>query len=258
MKRRHIIIAVIGILFLGLATYSPALAQSDFQLNVYRTNGYGNGDQIRGNFRLSIIGSGNISSVTYLIDGQVMADVTSQPFTFSFNTSQYPVGVHQLSATVKTTGGQSITTASRQFNFVSAAQESQGMGGILLPIFGVVGLLLVLVVGSQFVFFKKKTQQDVPLGSPRDYGISGGAVCPRCHRPFALNFLAINAGISSKFTRCPFCGKWSIVRRLSLDDLRAAEAAELAEAQPEKQLHVKSDTQKLTDMLDESRFTDKM
>jgi hypothetical protein len=69
--------------------------------------------------------------------------------------------------------------------------------------------------------------------------------------------MALNAGIGSKFTRCIFCGKWSVVRRLSLNELRAAEAAELADAQPEQPLHEKSEAEKLKDLMDESRFTDK-
>ncbi len=212
--------------------------------------------RFRGNFRSSITGPADIASVTYLIDGQVMAEVNTQPFAFDFNTTQYPDGMHDLSAKVQTTSGQSFTTPSRQFEFASAAQESAFLRSILVPVFGGIGLILVLVIGSQLLFFKKKTREDVPLGSPRNYGVSGGAVCPKCHRPFALNFLAFNVGIG-KFTRCPFCGKWSIVRRSNPNQLRDAEAAELADAQPEKPLREKTEAEKMDDLLDESRFTDK-
>ena len=123
---------------------------------------------------------------------------------------------------------------------------------------GVIVLLYLVFRGSQFLLTRNKPKSIVPLGSPRDYGIAGGAVCPKCHRPFHLNFLDLKLGFGTKFAPCEFCGKWSMVQRLSLDELRAAEAAELAEAQPAVPVYEKSETEKLKDLVDESRFTDKL
>ena len=54
----------------------------------------------------------------------------------------------------------------------------------------------------------------------------GGGVCPKCKRPFALHIYGLNL-IAGKFDRCPFCGRWSLVRRLPLEALRRVEAVEL-------------------------------
>ncbi|MDR3573947.1 MAG: hypothetical protein P4L50_08805 [Anaerolineaceae bacterium] len=127
-----------------------------------------------------------------------------------------------------------------------------------LIIVGVILLLVVVVRGSQLLFSRNKSRNNIPLGSAREYGIAGGAICPKCRRPFRLSLLDMNMGIGSKFTRCEFCGKWSVVHRLSLDELRIAEAAELADAHPDPHVSEKSETEKLKDLVDESRFTDKL
>jgi hypothetical protein len=256
MKTKPVLFSLFFAFCLALLA-SPVLAQSSFTLNVHRNVGYSSGAQIRGSFNMAVVGPTNIQSVTFLIDGQPMKQVTAAPFSFNFDTTAYALGWHDLSASIQTTDGQTFTTPVRRFEFASAEEESASVRSFLIPLLGVVGVILLIVLGGQLLFFRNKTRPDLPLGTPRKYGISGGAVCPKCHRPFPLSFLALNAGINSQFTRCIFCGKWSVVRRLSLDQLRAAEAAELAEAQPEQPLHEKSETEKMKDLLDESRFTDR-
>ena len=129
--------------------------------------------------------------------------------------------------------------------------------GDSIIVIGVILLVVVLVRVFMYMTSRSKSRVDVPLGTARNYGLMGGAVCPKCHRPFRLELLSLKIGFGVKFARCEFCGKWSLVRRLSPDELRAAEAAELAEAQPAQAAPGQSDTQKLENMLDQSRFTDK-
>ena len=213
--------------------------------------------RFRGTFKLSVSGPGNIKAVTYLIDGEVIGQVSTEPFALSFNTDQYAAGFHNLSASIETVDGQTVTTAPRQFEFATAEQESSFMKGFLIPLFGGIAVLLVIIVGAQFLFFRKKSKVDLPMGAERNYGIAGGTICPRCKRPFALGLFSLNMGITSKLTRCPYCGRWGVFKHFSLDQLRAAEAAELADAQAEHPVQEKSQAEKLNELLDESRFTDK-
>jgi len=254
MKIKHLIISFFCAVCLAWMA-SPVLAQSGFSLNVNRTFGYSSGSQIRGTFNLAVIGQGSIQSVTYLLDGQAMKQVTSAPFTLSFNTTDYPSGFHDLSASVQTADGQTTVTPVQRFEFATPEQESASVKSVIIPIIGGVVLIVLLMVGGQFLFFRNRQKNNIPLGSPRNYGFMGGGVCPRCHRPFAFTLLAMNAGLG-KFTRCEFCGKWSIVRRLSLADLRAAEAAEITEGQPDQPIPQKTEKEKLNDLIDDSRFTD--
>jgi hypothetical protein len=68
-----------------------------------------------------------------------------------------------------------------------------------------------------------------------------------------MHFFGLNLGLS-KLDRCPYCGKWGLVRAKPLDVLRAAEAGELEEAQAGSQLSAESEEEKLRKELDDSRF----
>ena len=250
-----ILLAIVPSLFGG--GQGGVLAQSNFTLNIHRNIGYSSGSQIRGSFNMTVVGPNTIKSATFLIDGQTMKVITTSPFSFDFNTNDYPSGWHDLSASIQTTDGQTVTTAVRRFEFATSEEETAAIRNIVVPMVGGLLVVILIVVGAQVLFFRNKPKTGLPLGTPRTYGITGGAVCPKCHRPFPLSLLSLNIGLGTKFTRCVFCGKWSMVRRASLAELRAAEAVELAEALPETPIHKKSEAEKLKEMLDNSRFTDK-
>jgi hypothetical protein len=93
-------------------------------------------------------------------------------------------------------------------------------------------------------------------GTQRNYGFSGGAICSRCQRPFPFSSFAPNLGPGLRLTSCPYCGKFGVFRRSSLQDLRAAEESELAGDQKTKARMAESLTEeeKLRKELDESRF----
>ncbi len=125
----------------------------------------------------------------------------------------------------------------------------------------IVAAIIVLVVFAirlaPLAFSRNRSHAHLPLGAPRDYGLAGGGVCPRCHRPFPFGLLTLNFGLGTKLTRCPFCGKWNVAHRLSLAELRAAEEAEVAEAQANQPVFHKSETEKTKEALDDSRFVDR-
>lgn len=244
-------------ILLGLVLGSTTLvtAQSeDYSLTIHRSFGFSSGSQIRGLFSLEVRPS-NIQAVTYLIDGQVMARVTISPFSYSFQTTQYSIGWHQLSAEIETLDGRKVTTLPKRFEFATPEQESSAVVNILVPIIG--GLLVVtaIILGFQFLIGRKRPRAQLSLGTARNYGFNGGGVCPRCHRPFPLHWWAPNLGFSTKFDRCDFCGKWAIVRRLNSSELATAEASELQMAQPETPITAKSDEERLREMVDNSRYT---
>ena len=89
-------------------------------------------------------------------------------------------------------------------------------------------------------------------GTPRNYPL-GGAVCPKCQRPFAVHIYGINLAFS-KFDRCPYCGKWSVVRRESMQKLRAAEEAELVRSKETGTVQGMTEEEKLKKQLEDSKF----
>ena len=244
------------LLLLIAVTVTPVFAQSQdgFQLGITKTFGFANGDLIRGTFTLYITGSPSIKSVQYLIDGNSMGTVNSAPFNLTFQTTSYPTGFHDLSVIVETTDGRTVTIPSRRFEFATPDQETSGVARVLIPILAIVVLVALLGAIAQIFFFKKKFAS-IPSGTQRNYGIRGGTICPRCHRPYSIHLWAINF-VYYRVDRCDFCGKWAFVRSYSMDSLRAAEQKELASTDTSSAPAVKTDEEKLREMIDKSKYTD--
>jgi hypothetical protein len=266
MKRRILkpfLAGVFIILFAGLVGMvnlqsakaqdaTPAAAPA-FTLSVQRTFGYAAGGQIRGSFRLSVVGdAGNIQQVVFLLDGQPIGNVTESPFLVDIHTQDYPEGTHTLSAEVTTMDGSVQVAQGGSFDFVSASQQWAGVMKIIIA----VGLILVAIVVIGFLFTyltTGKTVKDLPLGAERHYGIQGGGVCSRCGRPFAFHWWGLNL-VGAKYDRCNYCGKWGSIKRLPLDQLRAAEEAEQRDAAAGLSQTPQSPEEKFKNMLDDSRY----
>jgi len=245
---------LLGLLILISTAAIPAFAQSDsLQLGVHRLFGYGGGDQIQGSFRLDVSGPSDLTRVTFKIDDEVVATVTAAPFQVDFVTDRYDLGWHNLTAEGQTASGRTLTSAPRRFEFVSASAGWASVGRIFVPILGLLVLVAVFAVIGIVLDTRRSRQSPTPLGAERRYGLMGGAICPKCSRPFSRHWWGINAGLG-KLDRCPHCGRWSIVRAVPLEQLRAAEAAERQAAQPANPVPELSAEEKLRRQLDESRF----
>lgn len=206
-----------------------ALAQTEtpgLTLRLNRDFGYASGTgRIQGLFSVRADGREDLVRVAFMIDGQIILDDTEAPFAVQFSTDNYPLGRHAVSATGYTQDGAAIPSNILEREFVSAEESWQSGLSIAGPIFGLVAVVMVLAIGLPLLLDRGK--KNLPFGAARQYGISGGTVCPKCSRPFSIHFFAFNVSFAGKFDRCPYCGKWSMVRRLALAELRAAEAAEL-------------------------------
>ncbi len=228
---------------------------TELTLSVRRNVGYSGGGQIRGSFRMEVTGPDNLTSVTFKVDGAEVGAVTAPPFKINFETTDYALGWHDLSAVGQTADGRTLASNVRRFEFVSSEEEWAAARSIMLPVFGLVGVILIFAFGVPILLTLTAKKTTVPLGAPRKYGLMGGTICPRCRRPFAIHWWGLNATVG-KFDRCDHCGKWSFVRRVSMDKLRQAETAELKMAQPETPIAEQSPEEKLKQQLDDSRFFD--
>jgi len=79
------------------ALVSPAFGQegTELRLTVRRTFGYRGGDQIQGRFALGVEGPDDLVQVTFLMDGEVIAEDRESPFEYGFHTGDYPLGPHR-------------------------------------------------------------------------------------------------------------------------------------------------------------------
>ncbi|MBN2390657.1 MAG: hypothetical protein JXR84_08040 [Anaerolineae bacterium] len=241
----------------------PVLAQAEeLGISVNKQFGYNMGSQIQGTFKIRVRGPEDLATVTFLLDGETLGEATTAPFELSFKTGEYAAGWHEIAATGTTSAGQSLTSRTLRFQFVSAEDAGKAAAKLIVPVL----VLVVVAVLATGVFpllsgRKKPVTYDpasYTSGEPRSYGVLGGVVCPKCGRPFGMHWWAFNISFVGKFDRCPHCGKWSFVRRASREELLAAEAAEYAARTASSSRSAPNAEEKLREQLDDSRFTDRI
>jgi hypothetical protein len=241
---------------LSLVFVLPAAAQEgELRLRLNRDFGYSAGGDIQGTFSLQASGPDDLQRVVYYIDDEVLGETTAPPWRLRFVTDNFPNGRHILYAIGYTASGAELRSNEFTPNFVPAGEGAAAALRILVPI---VALIAGVALLSAFlpVITGRKAHPVAP-GEERRYGAAGGAICPRCQRPFPLNFFDINAAPFHKLSRCPHCGRFGLVRRRSLPELRAAEAAELEQLGGTGQFEPElTEEEKLRRDLERSRYLD--
>lgn len=249
MKNKIFSFVITIVLLFNLASVTYA-QDEQITLGLSRDFGYGGNGEIQGIFSFRAKGPDNLERVAFFIDDQKIGEDSEAPFSLQFSTDSYMLGDHSLKAVGYTSDGKEITSNQIHIRFVSAEAGWQAALKILGPVLGlVIAISLISIVGPMLMNRGKKT----PLGARRNYGFSGGAICPKCGRPFAMNLFKLNLLVGA-LDRCPHCGKFSIVRHASMAQLRAAEAAELEGNEP--QVTGMSEEEKLKKDLEGSRYQD--
>ncbi|MCW5875317.1 MAG: hypothetical protein KIS85_00415 [Anaerolineales bacterium] len=217
MKIRRI--ALLLILAAALLAPGSALAQSDSEtltLRMSRDFGYSGFDNtIEGLYSLHAAGPENLVRVEFYIDGQLIASVEEPPFRHQFSTSTYQPGARVFSARGFTSDGGQLESNQLTRVLITDEESNQMLFRILGPI---LGISLVIILGMGLISMRASRK---PFDGK--YSMLGGAVCPNCQLPFALNLMAPRL-LLRRWQRCPHCGKWVVVGRASQPDLAAAEA----------------------------------
>ena len=243
--------SLIAVIFSLVAVFA-ALAQSDeLSISFSRDFGYSSGGgDIQGLFSIKVNGPDTLTKVAFYIDDTMIGEDVEAPFKLQFNTDNYSLGEHTVYAIGTTSDGNELKTQVVHANFVSASEGTKTAVRILVPVLGLVVIALLLAAVVPIITGRKT----IPLepGTPRDYPM-GGAICPKCERPFAIHLYGVNLGLG-KFDRCPYCGKWSVVRRQPMQALRAAEEAELERAQETGSVQGMTEEEKLKKQLEDSKF----
>jgi len=234
--------------FTSLLVANTVLAQAgQLTLKMSRDWGYGgfNGD-IEGLFSMHVTGPADLARVDFYIDNTKIGEVSQVPINLQFNTDNYPLGSHQLYAVGYSTSGQEYRSNTILANFV----PKQSTLKFILPVLGVVVAAILIAMLVPFLARRGK-HLSIPLGGERNYGVAGGGICPKCHRPFALPLFSLHLGFS-KLAHCPFCSKWSLVRVESIGKLHEAEKAELEWGKGE--VKDESEEEKLRKEIDDSKY----
>ena len=245
MKR--IYFAILISIFAILLAVSVATAQAEqLSMRISRDWGYGgfNGD-IQGLFSMHVTGPTDLAKVTFYIDSTVIGEVDKSPFNLQFNTDNYSLGVHELSAIGNSSSGQEYHSNAIRATFVPASQGGKVVIPILVVVFG------AILISALIPLFMSRRTKKLPMGVERNYGPGGGAICPKCQRPFPLSLISPHLGFS-KIAICPHCGKLGLVRPESIEKLRLAEKAELTGEKA--QAPEETDEEKLKKDLNDSKY----
>lgn len=242
------------VVLLSMFVIGTVLAQTEeLTLTFSRDFGYSSGaGDIQGTFSMKVSGPDDLARVEFYIDETKIGEDSEPPFRLQFTTDNYPLGAHRMYAIGYSADGREYRSKVITANFVSADEGWQAASKIMIPILAIVFGAILLAVVVPMLMGRGKREQ-LPLGAERKYGLSGGGICPKCKHPFALHFWGMNLGFS-KFDRCPYCGKWSVVRALPLAKLRQAEQAELEQAR--RQVAEISEAVRLKKDLEDSKYQD--
>jgi len=246
----------ISLAFLFLLS-TPRLKFQDEQLQIRLSKdwGFSSGTgKIQGTFTIKATGPDDLARVVFYIDDQVLGEATESPFNLRFNTDNYALGAHTLLATGFTAAGSELISTTINVEIVTSDEGWKTAMNIITPMVVLILIAVGLAVLVPLIFTRGK-KESLPPGAPRNYGYYGGAICPKCSRPFSRHIYGLNLG-THKFDRCPYCGKWSLVRRASKEELDAAETAEIEAAQAGTYKPEISEEDELRRELEDSRYED--
>lgn len=223
MKRARFLIWVLVTASIFSVTLPVSCQTSTYTVRLNRDFGYGAGSNIRGTFSIHLVGEEDrVDSVTFLIDGKILAIVDEVPFSFQFHTDDYGFGVHNLSAEVMLKDGNIQTTQAVAYQFISPQEERKGLTTILAGVGGAVALALLVYLFVQGWLTRGKPKERALPGAPRQYGLLGGTICPKCGRPFPRHVWGMNL-VVGRLDRCENCGRWVMTARATPAELQAAE-----------------------------------
>lgn len=255
MKKQFLYLSFLALLLSGwVISGASAQAEDELRLRMRKNFGYNAGSTIQGLFTLTTAGPADINRVVFYLDNQVIGEATAAPFSYQFSTGNYPLGAHNLYAIGYTASGRELRSNDITARFVTAQQGLESGMKFAMPLLVIVFGILLLSVAALFVGGRKR--QPVEPGEPRNYGIWGGTICPRCERPFVFRLASMNLGPGLKLERCPHCGRVGVFRRRSIEDLRQAEANELEKARQAGHAPSIEDEDSMRKELDNSRYQD--
>jgi hypothetical protein len=146
---------LLSLLIIAAIAAIPILAvdaNPTISVSLYKDNGYGFGDDMAGLWTLKTSASTDTAYVEFYLDDKLQLNDTASPFSWQFNTENYPIGEHTLKAVAYDSAGGSAADQVSQ-NFVE--NNTSGIMGIIIAV--VVAVVVVAVAVA--VYRIKKTKK---------------------------------------------------------------------------------------------------
>ncbi len=131
--------------------FVSVIASPTLSTSYYKNDGYGLGDDIGGQWTINTDVSPDVSYVEFYVDEQLEFNDTLAPFSWSFNTNNYTLGLHTIRVIAFNPSGETATVVSNH-NFV----EYSATDFWIMTIVGVVIVLVVMLAVSLYRVRKKK------------------------------------------------------------------------------------------------------
>lgn len=238
---RIVIIVLTLVLALGQVLMAQGQESGDetLSLRFRRDFGYSLGSQMQGKYTIRAEGPEDLTRVEFLLDGQVIGEENDAPFSVSFDTGDYPEGIHRFSAVGYRANGQQLQSETISRQFVAGS-------GVTIVVIAIAALVVLFRVVSYLLTRRSSSSRG---GS----GLLGAAVCSNCGQAFGIHWWSLRLGFG-RLDRCPHCKKWHMVKRASADELAAAEELHGDHDQSQRAGDGVSEEEAFRRRLDESRY----
>lgn len=125
-------------------TVAEAKPSIDFEF--YKNDGYGMGDDIGGVWTITAKVSTDVQYVEFYLDDQIQQKDTTAPYSWQFNTLNYPVGSHAIKAVAYDSSGSSaMLQVTRDF------QDTPTLT-VMTPI--IAAVIIIVAVACGFAIFR--------------------------------------------------------------------------------------------------------
>ncbi len=114
-----------------------AQAKPNIDLDFYKNNGYGIGEDIGGTWTITAAVSSDVQYVEFYLDNQLQLNDTSAPFSWQIDTSDYPSGSHAIKAVAYDSSGDNA------FLQVNRNYQETPLSNIVTPIAIIVAAIIV-------------------------------------------------------------------------------------------------------------------
>ncbi|MGD6807386.1 MAG: Ig-like domain-containing protein [Candidatus Bathyarchaeia archaeon] len=130
------LVAFTVITLLVLSCFQASSASPLITLSLYKNNGYGMGNDMNGDWTLNAAVSEDVTRVEFYFDGHLVANETTAPYSWHFNTSNYTSGLHLFEAKASNEAGESALAQITR-NFVPFPLDF---------VVGIIGLIIVTLI----------------------------------------------------------------------------------------------------------------
>jgi hypothetical protein len=140
------LMCIATILFCSLAEAKPSI-----DLGFEKNNGYGFGNDIGGLWTVSAHVSSDVEYVEFYLDNQLQQNDTAAPFSWQFDTSNYPSGAHAIKAVAyDSLGDTAFLQVERNFQETS----TETVASIIIII-----VIAIVIAAVGFALYKTRARK---------------------------------------------------------------------------------------------------